>query len=301
VPYSLGGTGRFGTQDVSTKANSDVGTLADGLLVNHPLITMERWRLQLKSQKGTVPGIEFNGTIDVNGSTVEASYLIQPDGSVELRVHPRVESDWTNRTFSVMCDPKDLPGILNDLADKSKKKGLPFSTRNIRTALGSRTTIERPTMSSEMSIRLFDLAPGFAKMALATGHFVFGEAWSRFRDADLLRAVINERDSVKRNAIPVHGQVWPNTPQNDALAKSCFIDHDTHVIVVLNQKPVAFSALLFGRFSGFIQLADKPVDSNRLPPGKGMVYVLCCKTRRLVSFDWDEFVLKQMTEKGQLY
>ncbi len=300
VPYALGGTGGFGTRDVSAKANSDVGSIADGPLINHPLVTIQRWRLQLRGQSGEVPGITFRGTIDVDGSTIDARYDIHPDGAVELMTMPRVQSDWTKRQFQVRCDPARLPEILDNIVGKGRKKGLPISLDDIRVQASKHTRIEQPTLSTDLSFGLFDLCAGFVKMALGTGHLVFGEAWSRSGDANLLRTVINERDPGRRNAVPVHGQVWPNISCDDQVKRNCRIDDDKHVLVVLNQKPVAFYALLFGRIDGFIQLAERPVTGTGLPPGSGRAFVLCCRSRRVASFDWEKFVTNQMIEKGQI-
>jgi hypothetical protein len=300
VPYALGGTGEFGTRDVSTKANSDVGSIADGPLINHPLVTIQRWRLQIKAQSGEIPGISFRGTIDIDGSAVETRYDIHPDGSVELTTMPKVESDWLNRKFRVRCDPRGLPEILDNIIGKGQKKGLPISLDDIRVQSSEQKRIEHPTLSADLSFGLFDLCPGFVKMALGTGHLVFGNAWSRSPDAELLRKVINERDPARRNAIPLHGQVWPNTPGGDLIKRNCYIDDDKHVLVVLNQQPVAFSALLFGQFDGFVQLAERPIEGTGLKPDKGVVFVICCKTRQVASYDWEEFLRNQMIEKGQL-
>lgn len=300
VPYAIGGTGEFGTRDVSAKANSDVGSFADGLLINHPFVTIQRWRLQLRAQSGEIPGITFRGTIDVDDSAIDARYDIHPDGTVELTTMPGVQSDWTNRQFQVRCDPDHLPEILDNIVGKGQKKGLSISLDDIRVQASKQTRIEQPTLSTDLSFGLFDLCPGFVKMALGTGHLVFSEAWSRGGDADLLRTVINERDPERRNAVPVHGQVWPNISGDDLVKRNCYIDNDKHVLVVLNQKPVAFYALLFGRIDGFVQLAERPVMGTGLPAGRGVAFVLCCRTRRVASFDWEEFVTNQMIEKGWL-
>jgi hypothetical protein len=300
LPYALGGSAEFGTHDVSARSNSDAGSIADGPLVNHPLITMQRWRLQLRGQSGRIPGITFRGTIDIDGSAVEMCYHIYPDGAVELTTIPDVQSDWANREFRVRCDPRDLPKIFGNIIRKGQKMGLPISLDNIRVHTSVQKRIEQPTLSGDLSFGLFDLYPGFVKMALGTGHLVFGKAWSRNSDAALLRKVINERDPGRRKTIPVHGQVWPNTHGDDLMKQNCYMDNDKHVFVVRNQKPVTFYALLFGQIDGFIQLAERPVVGTELPPGRGVAYVLCCKTRQIASFDWEKFVTKQMIEKRWL-
>lgn len=72
------------------------------------------------------------------------------------------------------------------------------------------------------------------------------------------------------------------------------------MLVVLNQKQVAFYSLLFGRIDGFIQLAERPIMGTGLPVGRGIAFVFCSRTRWVASFDWEEFVTKQMIEKAWL-
>lgn len=92
----------------------------------------------------------------------------------------------------------------------------------------------------------------------------------------------------------------PNVSGDHLLKRICYIDNDKHVLAVLNHKPTAFYALLFGRIEGFIQLAERPVTGTGRPVGRGIAIVLCCRTRQVASFDWEEFVTNQMIDKGWL-
>ncbi len=299
VPYSIGGTGDFGTRDVSVAGNREVGSLVDSLLVNHPFLTVDRWRLQIRSQAGIIPGLEFPGTIDVDGRTLRVEYTVNADGSCNLRTLPTVESDWSTGTFSINCDPRDLPRILADLEKKGAKKGIPVNPETIKVQSSRQVRIKNPTISHERIVPLFDLLPGFVKMALGTGHFVFGEGWSRGSDADLMRAAVYERDPERRKRFPIHGQVWPNTLNSkNRLTPTFFVNNDVHVIVVLNQRPVGFFGLLFGKYDGFVQLGERPISGTSLPPGKGVVFVVDCQTRQLRRFDYEEFVTRQAMEKN---
>jgi HNH endonuclease len=148
IPRSLGGPGTFGTSDVSAKANSDIGSAVDARLINHPFITIHRWRLQLKGQNGIVPGIDFPGTIDVNGRTMRVLYTINPDGTVDLKTRPEVNSDWAAQTFRVACDPKDQPEILKNITSKAVKKGIAAGPSDIRIQATNQTKLEKPTVST---------------------------------------------------------------------------------------------------------------------------------------------------------
>lgn len=302
VPYSLGGPGTFGTWDVSKKANSDVGGTVDTRLINHPFITFHRWRLGLKSQSGTVPGIEFSGTVEVDGRTLDVVYSINPDGTVDLLTRPEVASDWATGNFRVACDPQDLPTILGNITKKAVKKGLVDGPDDIKVLASKSTRLESPTIHSQLSVGVFDMMPGFAKMALGAGHLVLGETWSRGPDADLLRSVINAKDETTQRAVKVHGSVWPNGDSgHDPLKHALFIDSDHHVVAVLNiDKPVCFYALLFGTFDGFVSLGQDAWTGRELPEGKGVVFVIDCKDRTMTKLDFEEFVVKQMTDKGML-
>ncbi len=300
VPYSLGGTGEFGTRDVSSKANNDIGSFVDARLINHPFITIERWRLQLKGHSGTVPGIEMSGTIDIDGRRVKADYVINPDGTVHLETYPIVEQQGETLSFRVACDPAKLPTILENIAKKPVKNGLTASRRDVKIEITpvKEMILANPSLNIEKQFNIFDMFPGFIKMALGTGHLVFGETWSRGAEASMLRDVIRDKDKARQVATKLHGRIWPNQDPDDPVMRNMVIDNDHHVLFILNKNPVAFYALLFGKFSGVIQLRDLPLESPELPPGKGVVFVIDCKTRKLCKFDYQEFVVEQATKKG---
>jgi hypothetical protein len=300
VPYSIGGTGDFGTRDVSVLGNREVGSIVDSLLVNHPFLTVDRWRLQIKSQAGIIPGIEFPGTIDIDGHTLRVEYTVNPDGSCDLRTLPTVKSDWSAGSFSINCDPRDLPRILADLEKKGGKKGIPVNAQTIKIQSSRQVRVENPTISHDLVVPLFDLMPGFVKMALGTGHLVFGEAWSRGPEADLMRAVINERDPEKRKQVPIHGQVWPYSGNLAPLKQSFQVSEDVHVLAVINNRPPVFYALLFGKYDGAVYFGQQVLKGTALPPGKGVVFVIDCRTRQLGRYDYEEYITRQAMEKNWL-
>ena len=80
-----------------------------------------------------------------------------------------------------------------------------------------------------------------------------------------------------------------------------YIDNDHHVLAVLNiQKRLSFYALLFGTFNGFVALSQDIWTGPELLTGKGVVFVIDCKARRMETFDYHEFVVKKMKDKGML-
>lgn len=296
VPYALGGPADFGTNDVAVVNNNNVGTRVDKMMVSHPFIAIERWRLGLKGSSGEVPSIVFPGTVDVNGKTLRVKCFLHPDGTVELQTIPEVQSDWSGGEFSINCDPAELARITADIEKKAAKKGISFPQVGLTPTFSSRVRIENPTIATEWGVGIFDLVPGFVKMALGTGHLVLGYPWSRSSDADLLRSVINEADPEKWRKINLHGFVWPNG--EDPLGNRMSLGNDHHVLAVINSGTLVFYGLLFGRFHAFIQLARGVWQGPELPPGSGVVFSIDCCQRKMTQHDYGQFVTYQTLRAG---
>jgi len=187
IPYSLGGSDRFVTRDVSRAANNDAGTRVDSGLINNFFMANERWSRGIASAGGHVPPIEFRGTVDVQGRPVRATFVIHPDRSTEIRLAPEVSSDWSGLKFSVACDPTDLPRIAADIEKKGRSKGLVFKL--LDHAVQQQTvSVPQPSLESGFSFDTTSMLAGFIKIALGAGHWVLGHAWSTTHHADLLRA-----------------------------------------------------------------------------------------------------------------
>jgi hypothetical protein len=252
---------------------------------------MIRWRLQLKSQNGTIPPILFEGTTTINGRNVKATYAINPDKSVRLVTIPEVDCDWQKGEIKVNCDPNDLTEILGNIERKAHKNGLSFNVNEVLTKNNQPIKIENPEIKSGFVFDLHAFTPCFLKMALATGHKVLGYAWSSGKDAELIRNAMWESDPKNRVNHKIKGSVWPNAPSS--LKQVFFLGQDRHIIIVLNTNPVSFYAMLFGEFEGVIQLQEGIWDGPGLAPLDGRIFIIDCKTRKLEELGLGEFVIRR--------
>ena len=90
------------------------------------------------------------------------------DGAPAARLAPRPldQSDWTcgkvtssPLRFRVNCDPADLTRILDDIVQKGIRRGIPMRAEDVRVEPRLDRRIEQPTISTDMTLGRFDLAP----------------------------------------------------------------------------------------------------------------------------------------------
>lgn len=294
VPFSLGGSNQFTTLDVSRKYNNDAGSQIDAKLINNWFVAHERWRLKLKSQNGSIPPILFEGTVDINGKIVKATYSINPDNTLDLVTIPTVNCDWTSGKIQVNCDPKDLPEILSNVEKRAKKKGLKLNQDSIKDISDQIIKIENPEMHAEMIFNLLSTTPAFLKMALATSHKVLGYAWSKGNDASVIRKAMWESNPENYINHKIKGSAWPNCDSRN-IKQILNVGKDRHLLAILNLNPVSFYCILFGEFEGMIQIQDGVWQGPELQPGDGKIFIIDCKTRSLEELRFGEFIVK----KGQ--
>lgn len=290
IPFSLGGTNKFVTRDVSKRANNQVGTLADGSLINNFFMAHERWERGIASEDGHVPGIEFRGSVEIEGRQVRSTFVINADRVAEIRMAPDVSSDWANLKFLIACDPKDFKRIARDIERRGRSKGFDFKLLD---HAGEQRSVEipQPSLEAGFSFDMTSLCRGFVKIALGAGHWVLGNSWSTSIHADGLRAVLNAPGDVDWGKHAIHGSIWPMTDENTHGLQQIFgVGYDRHVIMVSNQNPLGCYVLLFGKYDGMIQLAPDVWSSQELPPGNGRVLVVDSRTREFWEFKLDEFI-----------
>lgn len=293
IPFSLGGTNRFVTNDVSRAANNGVGTRVDSAMINNFFMGQERWSRNIASADGHVPPLEFRGNVDIQGKPVRATCVIRADKSTEIRLAPEVKSDWAGLTFSVSCDPADLPRIAADIERKGKSKKLTFKLLDHAVQQTS-VSVAQPQMETGFVFNMTSMLPGFIKIALGAGHWVLGYAWSSSSHADLLRSAINAPEPVDWTKFPIHGSAWPQSGQDaQGLRSIFFAGDDRHVVMVSNQNPLGCAILLFGKYDAMIQLAPGVWPSKDLPAGSARVIVIDSRTRDLWTFELGEFIAKK--------
>lgn len=295
LPWALGGTNSFVTRDVSTRGNNEAGKIVDSSLINNWMISCERWRLKIKGQSGKIPPLEFKGTIEIDGKTVDAIYTVDSNMRMALKSIPIIDCDWESKKIQVNCDPAQLGNILGNISKKSLKKG--FGSLNVDKIIEQNSSkvikMENPEMEVGMKFGIFDLLPGFLKIALATGHKVLGDTWSRGSEASLIREMMWERDVANYPKYKISGAVWPNCGNASHLKSILSAGKDNHIIAVLNTNPVSFYCVLFGEFDGMIKLSDGIWMDGNVPPGDGLVYIFNCSNRNMTQYTFLEYIGKR--------
>ena len=288
IPYALGGSNQLITRDVARIPNNEVGRTADSRLINNFFMANERWERRIASEDGHVPTVEFRGQVRIGDEWTKATFRIHPDRTTELIVPPRVESDWKELNFKIACDPNDLPGIAANIEKKGTKRSLPFQLLD-HTKSTNEVTIPEPEMAAGFSFEADTMALGFVKIALATGHRVLGYQWSQSEHADRLRGALRDQaDDIDWEQHAIHGSIWPNA--DAGLNQVLSAGPDRHVLLVLNNNPLGFYALLFGKYNGLVQLAPGVWQGAGLLPGEGRVIVIDTGTREVFEFRFGEYV-----------
>ena len=299
VPYALGGSNQFVTRDASKKANNDLGSFADAALIDNFFMTNERWSRGIKSQGGNIPDLTLSGTVEINGKELPVDFIVHADRTTTLAIRPEVESDWANKRFRIECDPRDFPSIATNIERKAQRKGIDIRLAD-RDVAPNTVTIEKPWIKSELAFDMNAFTLGYIKMALATGHYVLGELWSRGDTAARIRAALKagaNRTKVDWAQHRIRGGVWPNC--GGELTSVMHAGADRHVLLLLNTGPLAFYALLFGKYDGMVCLDDDLWErSPSLAPGDGAVFVLDVHSRQVQTYSFVDFLTRK--ERGQL-
>ena len=293
IPYALGGSADFVTYDVAKTPNNEVGSSADGSLINNWYVSTERWRLGLKSENGNIPPLEFDGTVDFEGRQIPMRYVIKPDGTATLKPVPEVHTDWETGKASLFCDVGDAEKILGSIDKRAKEKGFVDKKMGDPTI----TKLEKPPLKTELVVRRDQLGPGFLKIALATGHVILGYEWSTGKDADAIRKCMQVATLAAWKEFDVRGTFWPNweCPFRNQLR----LDEDRHVILVNNQNPIGVYCLLFGKYDGIVTLHKGIWKGPGISPGEGIVFVVDCRSRSARRYTFEEFVEKK--KNGELF
>ena len=285
IPFSIGGSDLFVTNDVSKKANNKLGSIVDKDFSNIFFINAERNIRGIKSQKKNIPDIEIIGTSQHFDKPVKLR--ISHEGGRELTVAPEVNSDWSNGKFTVSCSPDDLPGILNNLKRKANKKGISLdelSTSSKRIEEYSNIKVE---VEEEFDISC--ILRFFVKTALATSHFVFGESWSKCECANQLRNFLWDKNVENINEHKIKGSIFPFF-DNSNFTSVFYRGDDLHIVAILNIEPVVFYCLLFGKYPALINISDKIWKCVDFKVNEGVVFTINSKTREYRKYDYSKFV-----------
>jgi hypothetical protein len=208
VPYAVGGSDDFTTDDASKKYNNDLGSSVDAPFSNLLPIAILRHQLGIKAQSGKIPAIELNGRSTDNGEPYRV--IIEVDGNVSYTPQTVVITDTFPHHSEKLIggDPVRVAQILEGMLRKAEMQDqvlYDLKGGQIRgTADISRTATIEETSKIKISFNPFDLeiwSRGIAKIILGAGHIFLGPDWTFSSDGgDRFRTILF-----------AHREQWPDS------------------------------------------------------------------------------------------
>jgi len=303
VPYAIGGTRKF-TIRVCEKSNNDLGGLADKPFIESFFVGWKRFSLGLCGTDGTQPTFDLSGNSTISGEDVQLKYIIGPGDKKLLTVLPRVTEivtdDGLRRRLS--GDPATVRRILIEMLSGAHAKGKRVRTpdgvilneSNLDAFLASgdlETT--NPGIVKIIAFDKLEYVRFFAKLALATGHYIFGENFSRSARAEILRRVMFAKNPSE--AVLGGARIRPDIGEAEGKAAfGPFRKRDTHVLGILCRRPTVVIVSLFGDIEGVIALGE--VNDPSLSNG-GRILQIDLPSREFHDFKLDDYLMMQMANR----
>jgi hypothetical protein len=264
VPWAIGGSNGCTIDEVSTKANNDLGTEIDAPFSN--LLPIASWRhtLKIEGQSGKTPPIEFDGVATKNGTPAKITF--HADGRVDFTPRLQVQRDQIApgaEKIGVGGERLDVERVLTGMRQKAERTGRKFHTV-AGDPLASAADFERHYEVVELDeFKLLDVLPrfpefnqrvwarGIMKMVLGLGHKVLGPEWTFGEWGGLVRGCLADDES-QWPKDRFRGRLTyrlPGTICNVLGMTPASIERHEHVIAILpadNDKPMMAVASLFG-------------------------------------------------------
>jgi hypothetical protein len=264
VPWALGGSNGCTTEDVSWKANSDLGTEIDAPFSNLLSIAFWRHTLQLKGQSRTIPPIVFDAIATKNGTPAEITF--HADGRVEFTPKLSVQREPIvsgAEKVAISGQRLDVERVLSGMrkrAEQTGKKFHAFTGDPLASIADFEEHYETVELDEFKVLELLPRFPGFnqrvwarsiMKMVLALGHKVLGPEWTFGEWGNLVRRCLAD-DETQWPKDRFRGRLTCRLPRQicDVLGMTpASFDRYEHVIAILpadNDKQLMPVVSLFG-------------------------------------------------------
>jgi hypothetical protein len=297
IPYAIGGSNEF-TITVCEESNNRLGGQVDRPIIEFFAVRSERFFLGLEGTDGTLPTFDLSGITWIQGREVKLKNIIGPDGK-DMRHKDREITRTPNgdtERWDLRGDPqairKALAAKIQDQATKGKwvktDKGKIITLDNLDQILQEATkTIQNPCVMRKIDFDYLWTSRFFAKLALAVGHYLFGEEFSRTRRASELRRTMNSRNL--NEAALVGAVIFPEThslPPQFAILKS----KGFHMISVGHGRPRFLLVSLFGWLDAYIALDD--VQGAEVGRGIGNMeyFEIALPSRKLSKYSLPQYL-----------
>jgi hypothetical protein len=262
VPYAIGGSNAF-TIRVCRPSNNALGGKVDKPFAETFVVQTKRFLLGLEGTHKTAPTLDLSGTKEMDGRQVGVTYRITKE-SKRLKISsPTVMKVTTpdGERWTASGDPTDvlriLKGKLVNLNAQGKlmkdADGSVLKLTDLDALAKNRIETLEPGILTTVRFDLLQFARFFAKLALPTGYFVFGESFSRSLHANVLRKATHAEVASEVN---IQGaQVWPNIRAVEPVL-ALFRKENSHILGILPMEPPVFFANLFAYIGAIIPLGE---------------------------------------------
>jgi hypothetical protein len=198
VPWALGGSNGFSTNEASKRYNNDLGRDVDAPLINLMPLAIKRHMLGIEGQSGSIPDIRWRARSMDNGEP--ATITITPDGKVDYAFVGVVAEDVKKKYTEKLVggSPDRVRAVLAGMLAKAQKTGHTFYSMtgqkiSARQDFEQYFTVEATDLF-HARVQAFDFhvwVRGIFKMVLGLGHLVLGPQWTFSADGgDRIRSVL---------------------------------------------------------------------------------------------------------------
>lgn len=305
VPYAIGGSNAF-TIRVCDTSNNSLGGLVDKPFIETFIVRSQRFFLGLSGTDGTEPTLDLSGKTQINGKEKDVTYLIRTDNSKQLKIaSPSVTKTPTadGEQWYVSGDPASVRRIV-----EGKLKSLMAEGKQMKDADGnvlgpdnleafvaaSDVKTLNPSILKRLHFDWLEFVRFFAKLAIATGHYVSGESFSRSAWAEILRKAMHAKDPAEASIPGAH--IWPYAQAAEKVLAP-FRKDNSHVLGVLNTEPPVFVASLFGSFDATIALGEPERANVSSASCSGRVFHITLPSREFHDQTLEKWLSTLVTQR----
>jgi hypothetical protein len=305
VPYAIGGSQAF-TIRVCAASNNSLGGLVDKPFIESFIVRSNRFFLGLAGTDGTDPTLDLSGKAEINGRKTPVACTIGKDNKPELRIaKPTVVKTLTaeGEQWTVSGDPASVREIIEGKLKSQQDKGgqikdpggnnLNLNELEAFLAASNVQTVQ-PDITKTITVHFLDFSRFFAKLSLATGHYILGESFSRSVRADVLRSAMSAKDTNEAH-IP-NARIWPQTEEVEGIL-SLFRKQEAHLLGVLHGNPPIFGANFFG-IDAVIALDDFEKEHVQAAFGSGRILQIELPSRKFHDQTLAEYLLTRTDFAG---
>ena len=271
IPWAIGGSNGFATDDASKAANNDLGSEVDAKFADTLPIAIKRFKFQIKSQKGNVPSIVWKA---VTPDGDKATFTVNPDWSTEVKIGTVVERPAPGQAGPMTASgPREqLEPILSGLLKGMKKRDQKVYTRDGRLleSVEDLLSASDPRTVEELKISLKYFDPdawtrGIMKIALAAGHKILGPEWTFGPAAANIRQIVmNVRDKWPPRMRGYVAGEWDRGIRLPLGKTAQVRDANLHTIGVLPADKNGSSVICISLFGGQ-DVPESVIDIGELP------------------------------------